>query len=328
MKREAPRHLTAAAMALAAIMLVFGLVGITPPTSAAAEPSSYSIWDSSVKPANPVDTDVDAVEVGTRFSVGRVGQITSLRIYRGPGNSSARVGSLWSSTGQRLGQATFPSQNTVGWQSATLPAPISVQGGQQYVVSYYAPNGGYAGDPEGLSTPVTSYALTALRGVYSYGGGFPSEVWRSSNYFVDVVFRPTTITATPTATATPTPTVKPSAAPTTTPKPTTTPSPTVTAAPTPPATTSPSSGTRPVNCAPKPSACGYPDASNTGIKAGVTLKKSGSVNADRNGQVIDGLDITGEINVTASNVVIKNTRVTGGRGAGSADWVDHSSSGS
>jgi hypothetical protein len=46
------------------------------------------------------------------------------------------------------------------------------------------------------------------------------------------------------------------------------------------------------------------------------LVASGSVAASRDGQVISGLDITGEINVTAKNVTIKNTRVTGG-----GDWV-------
>ncbi len=39
------------------------------------------------------------------------------------------------------------------------------------------------------------------------------------------------------------------------------------------------------------------------------------------GQVIDGLDITGEVNVAANNGVIKNSRVVGGRGAGNPDWV-------
>ena len=78
-------------------------------------------------------------------------------------------------------------------------------------------------------------------------------------------------------------------------------------------TTTPSSQR---DCAGSPSRCGYPDASNTGIPAGVTLKKSGSVTASTPGQVIQGLDVTGEINVTASNVVIRNTRVTGG-----GDWV-------
>jgi hypothetical protein len=52
------------------------------------------------------------------------------------------------------------------------------------------------------------------------------------------------------------------------------------------------------------------------VPAGVALTKSGSVAASRDGQVISGLDITGEINVTAKNVTIKNTRVTGG-----GDWV-------
>ena len=72
----------------------------------------------------------------------------------------------------------------------------------------------------------------------------------------------------------------------------------------------------PADCAGSPSSCGYPDGSNTGIPAGVALKASRSVTADKAGQVIDGLDITGEINVTAPNVTIRNTRVTGG-----GDWV-------
>jgi hypothetical protein len=70
------------------------------------------------------------------------------------------------------------------------------------------------------------------------------------------------------------------------------------------------------NCSRRPRSCGYPGASNTGVPAGVHLRKSRSVNASRNGQVINRLDITGEINVTAKNVTIKNTRVTGG-----GDWV-------
>jgi hypothetical protein len=81
-----------------------------------------------------------------------------------------------------------------------------------------------------------------------------------------------------------------------------------------PTSSAPSNGK--TNCSATPSACGYPDASNTGIPDGVALTASRSVNADKDGQVISGLDITGEINVTASNVIIRNTRVTGG-----GDWV-------
>lgn len=75
------------------------------------------------------------------------------------------------------------------------------------------------------------------------------------------------------------------------------------------------------NCVVRPSRCGYPDETNTGVTAGVVLRPSGSVTADRDGQVIEGLDITGEINVRASDVVIRQTRITGGKEVGNADWV-------
>lgn len=70
-------------------------------------------------------------------------------------------------------------------------------------------------------------------------------------------------------------------------------------------------------CARRPSACGYPDWSNTGVPDGVRLRSSGPITADRNGQVIDGLDIRQEVNVVASNVTIKNSRIT----ATGGDWV-------
>ncbi|HST67194.1 MAG TPA: hypothetical protein VLM05_18600, partial [Mycobacteriales bacterium] len=93
----------------------------------------------------------------------------------------------------------------------------------------------------------------------------------------------------------------------------TTPSRSGTPTPTPSPTRRPAG---PTGCAASPSACGYPDGSNTGVPNGVALRPSKSVDADKNGQVIDGLDVTGEINVVASNVTIRNTRVTGG-----GDWV-------
>lgn len=64
------------------------------------------------------------------------------------------------------------------------------------------------------------------------------------------------------------------------------------------------------NCLPKPSACGFPDASNTGVPAGTTLTSHpGSQKITQDGAVIDGWD-TGRINIYANNVVIKNTKIT------------------
>jgi len=56
---------------------------------------------------------------------------------------------------------------------------------------------------------------------------------------------------------------------------------------------------------------GFPDASTTGVPSGVTLKSSGYLIARTDGAVIDGLHVTGGIEVRANNVTIKNTLVTG-----------------
>jgi hypothetical protein len=71
-------------------------------------------------------------------------------------------------------------------------------------------------------------------------------------------------------------------------------------------------------CLPQPSACGYPDETNTGVPPGTTLTSSGSRTVSTNGAVLRGLDITGTVTVTADNVTIEDSRVTrtsGGSGS-------------
>jgi hypothetical protein len=72
-----------------------------------------------------------------------------------------------------------------------------------------------------------------------------------------------------------------------------------------------SSGGFQANCINKPSDCGYPDATNTGVPAGTTLTNSGDITVSQNGAVVDGKNIVnGTITVLANNVTIKNTRIT------------------
>ena len=82
------------------------------------------------------------------------------------------------------------------------------------------------------------------------------------------------------------------------------------------------------NCAATPSKCGYPDATNTGVPAGTTLKSvpaqvsSGpgwyyntatkAVIVTGNGTVLSGLSIPGVLTITASNVTVKNVQVVAG----------------
>lgn len=62
--------------------------------------------------------------------------------------------------------------------------------------------------------------------------------------------------------------------------------------------------------APESSPEGFPDASSTGVPPGTSLTSSGSMTVSRDGAVIDALDVSGRIRVSADNVTIRRTRVT------------------
>ena len=91
------------------------------------------------------------------------------------------------------------------------------------------------------------------------------------------------------ATASPTPSASPTVSPT-------------------PAPTTPPSGA----CMPVPSACGFPDATNTGpTSTGLTVV-NGSVTLSTPGQVYANRDVRGCVRVTAKGVTIRNVKITCG----------------
>jgi hypothetical protein len=87
----------------------------------------------------------------------------------------------------------------------------------------------------------------------------------------------------------------------------------------------PGSGPAPATCAPVPSACGFPDGTNTGVPAGMTVlsvpgqvssgpgwafdAQQGAVEVTGNGAVLSGLYIPYNLNITASGVTIRDCRV-------------------
>jgi hypothetical protein len=80
-----------------------------------------------------------------------------------------------------------------------------------------------------------------------------------------------------------------------------------------------------LNCAGAPSSCGYPDATNSGVPAGTTLKtvpgqvtsgpgwsysaSTGTTTVTGTGAVLNGLSITGNLDVKATNVTISNDKI-------------------
>jgi hypothetical protein len=64
-------------------------------------------------------------------------------------------------------------------------------------------------------------------------------------------------------------------------------------------------------CASKPSACGYPDATNTGVPAGTALTVvNGDLTVSTPGAVVDAKDIRGCVLIKAPKVTIRRSKVT------------------
>ena len=58
------------------------------------------------------------------------------------------------------------------------------------------------------------------------------------------------------------------------------------------------------------SSTGFPDATNTGVPAGVTLTPSGDLVITQAGAVISGLNISGTVYIDAPNVTLENCQIT------------------
>ena len=141
--------------------------------------------------------DANAVNLGVAFSVDQPGYITGVRFYKASTNVGTHVGSLWSSTGTLLAQATFTNETASGWQQVSFSSPVAVSVGSTYVASYLDPDGHYSVTNSAFassnidSPPVFGLATTTTpNGLYLYGSSsaFPTASYNATNYFVDPVF--------------------------------------------------------------------------------------------------------------------------------------------
>ena len=167
-----------------------------------------SLWGPAATPAQVDAGDAQPVELGVKFQTDVFGTVSGIRYYKAGTNTGTHIGNLWSSTGQLLATATFTGESASGWQQVTFANPVVVTANTTYVASYYAPAGHYSATdnyfyavppaPNAWST-FDSPPLHALQqtpslanGVYNYSATstFPSSVDQGTNYWVDVVFAP------------------------------------------------------------------------------------------------------------------------------------------
>jgi hypothetical protein len=165
-----------------------------------------SLWGSGTPGGAPDSVDGNAVTIGMKFTSDQFGTINAIRFYKVSTNTGTHVGSLWTANGQLLESVTFTNETASGWQQANLATPVTIMPNTTYVVSYFAPNGHYAGtdsyfyrapspNPWGGATfnnPPLHAVMnnTSANGVFAYGSSnqFPTDTDRGDNYWVDVQF--------------------------------------------------------------------------------------------------------------------------------------------
>lgn len=213
--RAARDFRTVRSAALASMIVLMGCAGepdeeIGESNSAIVASGTTSLFLSSDIPSVVNVNDRNSVELGVKFSSTKPGKITSLRFYKGSQDTGTHTAHLWSASGQLLTSATFGGETSSGWQQVNFPAPVTIAANTTYVASYHT-NGFYSASGNYFTKARTNGPLTAPagnNGVYAYGSAvaFPSNSYRSTNYWVDVVF---SASATETPPSTPPPSTPP-----------------------------------------------------------------------------------------------------------------------
>jgi hypothetical protein len=263
-------------IAMVAVLPTGALAGY-PAAGAAAGNATWTLFEDRV-PENIADPDEKAVELGMRFRSAVDGEIRGIRFYKSTENIGPHVGHLWSASGDELAAAAFGDETASGWQSVMLAAPVPVKAGATYVVSYFAPHGRYAGDTGFFSQPTRNGPLEAPA---DQDGEHTSTYRYGSPGFPTDTWREANYWVDVRF-----------------------------AGPTDPTTTPPTTPSTTI-VPPAPPSAGWPDASNTGVPAGVTLTPSDGATVTTPNAVLDALDITGSIDIEAPNVTIKRSRFTG-----------------
>jgi len=161
--------------------------------------NACTIWPPTAVPAVDSADDPVPVELGVQFQTTTAGVIRGVRFYKGVLNTGTHTGNLWSASGQLLARATFTGETPSGWQQVDFDTPVAVTAGTTYVASYHTTSGNYSTTVPYFTTQYTNgpFVVPASsvqigNGVYTYSATttFPTRTYRSSNYWVDVLFVP------------------------------------------------------------------------------------------------------------------------------------------
>jgi len=143
--------------------------------------------------------DTPPVEVGMKWCSEDFVRIRGVRFFKAADVPGPFRINLWSANGQLLNASSEFTAEGERWIQQDFPTPLQLAPGTTYTAAYFTASGGYAYEYDYFSAGgIRSGNQLAFadrqdgrNGVYRYGGGFPTDSFRASNYFVDVVIEQT-----------------------------------------------------------------------------------------------------------------------------------------
>jgi Domain of unknown function (DUF4082)/Purple acid Phosphatase, N-terminal domain len=123
------------------------------------------------------------------------GQVLGCGFYKAPTNTGVHVVSLGDATGTLLATQQSTAETPSGKQWVIFSSPVPISANQTFTCGYLAPNGHYPSDHNSfvVQKDVAPLHVPINDGVKVYGTqatAFPTRVYLASNYWVDVLFAP------------------------------------------------------------------------------------------------------------------------------------------
>ena len=160
--------------------------------------TTCGFWPDSTVPTVEDAGPDSPVEVGVKFRSSVTGAITGVQFYKASTNTGTHIANLWSSDGTLLASATFTGETASGWQQVLFSSPVLVTANTVYTVSYHSLNGHYSADSNYFpSSGLDSGPLHIEGSVYGYGSTstFPTQTYNGTNYWVDMLFSPASLSS-------------------------------------------------------------------------------------------------------------------------------------
>ncbi len=158
-----------------------------------------SVWNNAAPSSDAItyeNTSISSGETfGTTMTSDENGYIQAVRFFKPlKSRDASHTVRVWSTTGTLLGSGTSSHETAAGWQEVKLDAPVSVEQGKNYIVSFYASDTLHVYTDGGLAATVTNGPLHAVaHGAWFAEAGdvFPTQNDGGNadvNFWLDAVF--------------------------------------------------------------------------------------------------------------------------------------------